>query len=65
MLEADPEIELMLLDINMPIMDGLTVLSHLHDRQSAIKAIIVSQGDYRLGIWRHGKPANGDEPGRL
>lgn len=42
MLEADPEIELMLLDINMPVMDGLTVLSHLHDRQTAIKAIIVS-----------------------
>src|SRR5713101_4170645 len=42
MLEADPEIELMLLDINMPVMDGLTLLSHLHDRQSAVKAIIVS-----------------------
>jgi adenylate cyclase len=42
MLEADPEIELLLLDINMPVMDGLTLLSHLHDRQSAVKAIIVS-----------------------
>jgi adenylate cyclase len=42
MLEADPNIELMLLDINMPVMDGLTVLSHLHDRQTAVKAIIVS-----------------------
>jgi adenylate cyclase len=42
MLEADPEIELMLLDINMPVMDGLTLLSHLHDRQSGVKAIIVS-----------------------
>src|SRR5512146_1649853 len=41
-LEADPEIELMLLDINMPVMDGLTVLSHLHDRKTAVKAIIVS-----------------------
>ena len=42
MLAADPAIELMLLDINMPVMDGLTVLSHLHDRQTAVKAIIVS-----------------------
>ena len=42
MLEADPDIELILLDINMPVMDGLTMLSHLRDRQSAVKAIIVS-----------------------
>jgi len=42
MLEADPDIELMLLDINMPVMDGLTLLSHVHDRQLAVKAIIVS-----------------------
>jgi len=41
-LEADPDIELMLLDINMPVMDGLTLLSRLRDRQSAVKAIIVS-----------------------
>jgi adenylate cyclase len=42
MLDADPDIDLILLDINMPVMDGLTLLSHLHDRQSAVKAIIVS-----------------------
>ena len=42
MLEADPDIELMLLDINMPVMDGLTLLQHLRDGQSAVKAIIVS-----------------------
>jgi adenylate cyclase len=42
MLDADPEIELMLLDINMPVMDGLTLLSHLRDRQSSVKAIMVS-----------------------
>ena len=42
MLQADPGIEMMLLDINMPVMDGLTLLSHLHDRQSPVKAIIVS-----------------------
>ena len=28
-LDADPEIELMLLDINMPVMDGLTMLARL------------------------------------
>jgi adenylate cyclase len=32
----------MLLDINMPVMDGLTLLSRLRDLQSAVKAIIVS-----------------------
>ena len=42
MLEADPDIELMPLDISMPVMDGLTLLQHSRDRQSAVKAIIVS-----------------------
>jgi adenylate cyclase len=42
LLETDPDIDLMLLDINMPVMDGLTLLSHVHDRQLAVKAIIVS-----------------------
>ena len=41
-LDADADIDLMLLDINMPVMDGLTLLSRLRDRQSAVKAIIVS-----------------------
>ena len=39
---AEPDIELMLLDINMPIMDGLTLLTELRERQSAVRAIIVS-----------------------
>jgi adenylate cyclase len=42
MLDADPEIELPLLDINMPVMDGLTLLLRLHERQSDVKAIIMS-----------------------
>jgi adenylate cyclase len=41
-LEAEPEIEIMLLDINMPVMDGLTLLSELRARQSPVRAIIVS-----------------------
>ena len=38
----DPEIELMLLDINMPVMDGLTLLSVLQERESPVRAVIVS-----------------------
>ena len=41
-LAAEPDIDLMLLDINMPVMDGLTLLSELRERQSAVRAIIVS-----------------------
>jgi adenylate cyclase len=41
-LAAEPEIELILLDINMPVMDGLTLLSELRARQSPVRAIIVS-----------------------
>src|ERR1700692_1142539 len=41
-LAAEPDIDLMLLDINMPVMDGLTLLTQLRERQSAVRAIIVS-----------------------
>ena len=41
-LEREPDVELMLLDINMPVMDGLTLLSELRTRQSPVRAIIVS-----------------------
>ncbi|MBV8335832.1 MAG: response regulator [Alphaproteobacteria bacterium] len=41
-LTAEPDIDLMLLDINMPVMDGLTLLARLREQQSAVKAIIVS-----------------------
>jgi adenylate cyclase len=41
-LGAEPDIELMLLDINMPVMDGLTLLSELRARQLPVRAIIVS-----------------------
>ena len=41
-LAEEGDIELMLLDINMPVMDGLTLLSALRERQSPVRAIIVS-----------------------
>jgi adenylate cyclase len=41
-LEEEPEIELLLLDINMPVMDGLTLLRELRERRSPVRAIIVS-----------------------
>ena len=31
MLAEEPDIELLLLDINMPVMDGLTLLAELRD----------------------------------
>jgi adenylate cyclase len=41
-LAAEPDIDLLLLDINMPVMDGLTLLARLREQQSAVRAIIVS-----------------------
>ena len=41
-LDADPAFDLILLDINMPVMDGLTLLARLRERQSAVRSIIVS-----------------------
>jgi adenylate cyclase len=41
-LAEQPAIGLLLLDINMPVMDGLTLLSVLRERQSPVRAIVVS-----------------------
>src|ERR1043165_6083612 len=41
-LAEEPDIDLLLLDINMPVMDGLTLLGELRARQSDVPAIIVS-----------------------
>jgi len=41
-LADEPDIGLLLLDINMPVMDGLTLLSELRARSSPARAIIVS-----------------------
>jgi adenylate cyclase len=42
LLDADPNFDLMLLDINMPVMDGLTLLAKLRERQDTVRSIIVS-----------------------
>jgi sigma-B regulation protein RsbU (phosphoserine phosphatase) len=41
-LDAESEISLVLTDLNMPRMDGLTLLSHLSERDSAVKAVVIS-----------------------
>ena len=41
-LKSEQDIELMLLDINMPVMDGLTLLARLREQQSPVRAIMVS-----------------------
>ena len=41
-LAAEPDIDLMLLDINMPVMDGLTLLARLRDERKEVRTIIVS-----------------------
>ncbi|MGY6523153.1 MAG: response regulator [Mongoliitalea sp.] len=37
-----PDIDLVLSDINMPVMDGLTFLSKLHEQHGLVKAVMVS-----------------------
>jgi adenylate cyclase len=41
-LQEEPDIGLLLLDINMPVMDGLTLLAELRARRSPARAVIVS-----------------------
>ena len=35
-------VDLALVDINMPVMDGLTLLNELRARQSALRAVVIS-----------------------
>jgi len=37
-----PDLDIILSDINMPVMDGLTLLSHLPEANPAVKAVVVS-----------------------
>jgi two-component system, NtrC family, sensor kinase len=41
-LESDPQIGVVLTDINMPEMDGLALLGHLKEIDSTLKAVVVS-----------------------
>jgi sigma-B regulation protein RsbU (phosphoserine phosphatase) len=41
-LKEDPDIAVVLSDINMPVMDGLTLLSRISSLSSSLKAVIVS-----------------------
>jgi adenylate cyclase len=41
-LAAEPDVDLLLLDINMPVMDGLTLLARLREQHSPVRTIIVS-----------------------
>ncbi len=40
--QADPYLEVVLTDINMPVMDGLTLLARLHERPDPPATVIVS-----------------------
>ncbi|HEY7327145.1 MAG TPA: SpoIIE family protein phosphatase [Gemmataceae bacterium] len=42
MVQADPALEIVLTDINMPVMDGLTFLARLHERPDPPATVIVS-----------------------
>jgi adenylate cyclase len=41
-LAVEADIDLTLLDFNMPVMDGLTLFARLREEQAPVKAIIVS-----------------------
>ena len=41
-LESNGDMDVVLTDINMPVMDGLTLLSNLHQRYPTLKAVIIS-----------------------
>jgi sigma-B regulation protein RsbU (phosphoserine phosphatase) len=41
-LDGQPTIDLVLSDINMPVMDGLTLLGKLRERQGVLKTVVVS-----------------------
>jgi sigma-B regulation protein RsbU (phosphoserine phosphatase) len=49
-LESDPEIEVVLSDINMPVMDGLTLLARLNEMPRLLKTVVVSAYNDMLNL---------------
>ena len=41
-IKEHPDLDIILSDINMPVMDGLTLLTHLPDANPTVKAVVVS-----------------------
>ena len=59
MLDENPDIDMVVTDINMPRMDGLSLLQKLQENDDELSTIIVSAyGD--MSQYPHG-----DEPGRF
>jgi sigma-B regulation protein RsbU (phosphoserine phosphatase) len=50
MIESDPEIEVVLSDINMPVMDGLTLLARLNEMPRLLKTVVVSAYNDMLNL---------------
>ena len=59
MLEANRDIDMVVTDINMPRMDGLSLLQKLQESDDKLST------DHRLGLWRHGQYPHRDEPRRV
>ena len=56
---ANRDIDMVVSDINMPRMDGLTLLGKLQDEADEVL------DHHRLGLWRHGQHPHRDEPRRI
>jgi sigma-B regulation protein RsbU (phosphoserine phosphatase) len=50
LIESDPEIEVVLSDINMPVMDGLTLLGKLNEMPRLLKTVVVSAYNDMLNL---------------